>query len=130
MAKRTVDRSYQQQLGAGARNPSGESTTATIAVLFRDLLRSHAELRSALRGAGRWIMGRAATQRDRQKLEKLRNVLVRADAVAASRDSYDTKTVRDAALKPKDQKRRKRHGASSTDQDAKVVVMRGGRQFH
>jgi hypothetical protein len=64
-----------------ANNPPGRRSGDAAARLIA-VLDSHDELCAALRAAGRWMMRRAASKRDLQALDKLRNVLIQADDVS------------------------------------------------
>lgn len=87
------------------------------------ILHSHADLCTALRAAGRWIMRRAASNRDLEALDKLRDVSRQADAVSGSLRADAKNGSPGHAL---DERKRKCFAPSSSHHEARILFMPDG----
>jgi hypothetical protein len=106
----------------GGSSPTGR--VEAVAARLNAVLRSHAELRSALRAAGRWMMRRAVNNRDFGVVDKLRDILQRAEALSGLRPRGTTRSSSANAFGAyPDQRKRKRMAVSSLDGRARVLVM-------
>ena len=120
-----VGRRQAQSPRTSGRSPSREGKKTTDAPLSPDLLRSYAELLSALRAAGRWMTRRAASKRDLRSLENLRAVLKRADLLIATSERVAKDAAGDVVSRArKENPVAKRTRDTSSGRTTKIVVMK------